>query len=243
MRKLLVLLAFVLAAPAIAEEQKEETEVVESQTEIEKGVDLDKELESLNMPINQGPAAASLERLYSVQNRYLPLTNKHEITVNFGRNMNPGGLLNSQQVGGSYRYHLNDRFSFGLQGYKVFNEISSDGELVLSTGRVLVPEDYVSQQYEAITTFNLFYGKFRLGLNRVFYFDQYISLGAGIAELESGNTPMISPDIGIALWLGKRGSVRFGLRNELYNKETLSGEELNYNAVAHFSIGFLLGGK
>jgi outer membrane beta-barrel protein len=240
-RNYLLLLTVCLASSGIFAE--ETTSQTESQTEIEKDVNLEKELESLNMPINQGPAAASLEKLYSVQNRYLPLTNKHEITVNFGKNLNAGGLLNSQQVGGSYRYHLNDRFSFGVQGYKVFNEVSSDGELVMSTGRILVPEDYVSQQLEAFTSFNVFYGKFRLGLNRVFYFDQYIALGAGMAELESGNTPMISPDIGIALWLGKSGSVRFGIRNELYNKQTLDGEELNHNVVAHLSIGYLFGGN
>lgn len=241
MTKSVLLLLCFTSQFGYAEENVATTE--ESQTEIEKDVNLEKELESLNMPVNQGPANASIENLYSVQTRLMPLTRKHEITLNVGKNMNAGGLLNSEQIGGTYRYHVNDKFSFGVGGYKVFNEISTDGKDVLRAGRIVNPKDYVSQQYEAHVSYNLFYGKFRLGLNRVFYFDQYLSLGAGIAELASGNTQMISPEIGLAFWMGTMGSIRLGVRNELYNEQTLDGESLNHNLVTYLGIGILFGGK
>lgn len=241
MTKTLLMLICFTSQVGFAEETVAAKE--ESQTEIEKDVNLEKELESLNMPINEGPANASIDNLYSVQTRFLPLTKKHELTLNVGKNLNAGGLLNSEQVGGTYRYHINDKFSFGVGGYKVFNEISTDGKDVLRAGRLVNPKDYVIQQYEASVSYNVFYGKFRLGLNRVFYFDQYISLGAGVAELASGNTQMISPEIGLAFWLGKMGSIRLGLRNELYNEQTLDGESLNHNMVSYLGIGILFGGK
>lgn len=204
---------------------------------------LEEKLDSLNLPVNEGPASIAKEKLYSVQRRLSPLTNRHEVTFDMGTNLNVDGHLRSQQLGGAYHYHFNDKWSIGFGGYKVFNELTEPGRNLLERDFIAPNKDFAKHQFEAFASYNLFYGKFRIGADNIYYFDQYITLAGGSIGLSSGSSPLFAPEVGIALWLGKNASVRAGVRNEFYEEVTVIGTEINHNVLAYLKIGYLFGDR
>ena len=203
--------------------------------------DLMSQIKSLVLPSNQAPGMVSKEKLYSVQNRYSDLSNRHEVFVGAGTQVLGEGHIDSRRVGIGYQYHFNNTWAVEVTGSKVFNEFNSSGEILLEKTNLVPDKDYLKYRFDAAAVFNTFYGKFRFGMERVFYFDQYISLGAGMMGLESGTTPAVVADIGLSFWLEKNYSVRFGFKNEFYNEQRLTGEELNHNLVTHLEVGYVFG--
>ena len=165
--------------------------------------DLEKRLEALHMPDNKPPRILNTDKLYSFHNRYSPLSRRHEISIAVGRNLTIDGFLNSNQIGGAYRYHFNDRWALALNINKVFNEFSSSGDTLLGRDSILPDKDFLKFQADAAMEYNLFYGKFRFGMDQVFYFDQYVAFGLGVADLRRGTSPLVMADIGFAFWMGK----------------------------------------
>ena len=235
-----VLSASVIGSLNAEEKSDEKKQQQQQQKETDLSA-LEEKLEALNMPGNRPPQAVNTDKLYSFQTRYSPLGNRHELALDLGKNLTINGLLRSHQVGGTYRYHFSDKWAVLLTGSKVFNELSPSGELLLSRDDILPDKDYMRYQAGAAVEYNLFYGKFRLSMDQVFYFDQYWSLGAGAVGLRSGTTNVVNLDGGLAFWLGKRGSVRLGLKNDFYQEQTLSGKDFNHNLVAYFSVGYFFG--
>ena len=124
---------------------------------------------------------------------------------------------------------------------KVFNEFSSSGDTLLKRDDILPDKDFLKFQADAAMEFNLFYGKFRFSMDQVFYFDQYVAFGLGMAELRRGSTPLITTDIGFVFWMGSNGSLRLGLKNDVYEEQHLDGSSsLNHNMITHLSVGYLL---
>ena len=204
---------------------------------------LEEKLEALNIPGNQLPNVVNTDKLYSLHNRYAPLSSRHEISVAMGKNLTIDGFFSSNQVGLIHHYHFNDRFSSVLNINKVFNDLNSSGEILMSRDRIVPDKDYIIHQVDLGLEYNLFYGKFRLGRDRVFYFDQYVSLGAGLVELKSGSTFTATANVGLAFWAGRSTSVRFGLKNDFYEEENLQGSQsFNHNLVTYLSVGHLFGG-
>jgi len=203
---------------------------------------LEEKLDSLNLPVNEGPRSIAKEKLYSVQKRLSSLTSRHELTLDMATNLNVDGHLRSQQLGGAYHYHFTDKWSMGIGGYKIFNELTDAGDQLLEKKFIAPNKDFARHQAELFVSYNIFYGKFRIGANSIFYFDQYFTLGAGMVGLRSGDTPMLAPDLGLALWLGKNLSIRSGVRNELYNETTVLGKDLTHNVLAYLKVGYLFGG-
>lgn len=205
---------------------------------------LDKQLEELNMPSNQLPGAVSEEKLYSVQLRHTPLTKKHEISLSGAKDFRSDGYLNSNQVGLGYRYHLDDKWSVKANYVRVFNELNESGQVLLQEEKLLSDADYLISQFDVGAEYNLFYGKFRFNMEKVFYFDQYVGLSAGVIELRRGVKPVVSFDAGIAFWAGNKMDLRIGLKNNVFAETNGLGEEsYTRNMVGYLSVGYLLGGK
>ncbi|MCY4523280.1 MAG: outer membrane beta-barrel domain-containing protein [Halobacteriovoraceae bacterium] len=204
--------------------------------------DLEMRLEALNMPDNKPPKIVNTDKLYSFHNRYSPLSDRHEVSVLLGRNLNIDGFLNSNQLGASYRYHFTDRWGLVVNANKVFNEFSSSGDTLLSRDDILPDKDFLKFQADVAAEYNLFYGKFRFSMDQVFYFDQYVALGVGMAELSRGATWLATADVGLAFWMGTRGSFRLGIKNDFYEEQHLNGTtSFNHNLVAYLSAGYLIG--
>ena len=158
---------------------------------------IEEQLDSLALPDNQAPANVSTERLYSVQTRYAPLERRYELGLVGGYNMTNADFLDSKSVGANFRYHFNDKHSFGLSYIQFENKLDSTGQDLLTRESLLPDVDFISSISEVNYGYNLFYGKFRLGMSKVFYFDQYWNFGAGAAELKSGVTPVLNIEGGL----------------------------------------------
>lgn len=198
---------------------------------------LEEQLKALDVK-NQAPASVSKEKLYAVQTRNLPLANKSEVSFGGGYNLTPDNFVNSQQLEFGYRYHFNNRWSLGTQYATVANKISPAGEQLRSKG-VIPDVPYAKNRTDLTLGYNLFYGKFRLSVDRAFNFDQYVALGPGIMQTNSGSTVAVVGDVGLALWLGRWGSTRIGLKDYYYQENYRSGSVANHNLHAHLDVGYL----
>ena len=202
---------------------------------------LDKKLDDLNIPDDQVTPALSQDNFYIVNTRYSSLINRHEIGVQGSHNLTADSHLDVKQISGSYRYHLNSKWSFGLRYNHYTNKLTQAGERLLEDQKIVPDQDFAYNSQEIFATYNTGYGKLRWSSETVVYFDQYISLGGGQIELASGKTNHALLDLGLAFWLKKHGSLRVGVRNEVYNQIKITGEDLKYNAMGYIEFGFLFG--
>jgi outer membrane beta-barrel protein len=203
---------------------------------------LESELESLALPDNHGVVSTS-DKLYAIQSRFAPLARRHEFAFTMGKNVNQDGHLDSNQVGGLYRYHINDKWALGVNHFRMNNSLSPSGKKLLSATGSMPDRDFISHQTDLMAEYNLFYGKLRFGMDQVTYFDQYIALGAGQLSMGRGNATAAVVDAGFAFWLGKNGSARIGLKQDFYREQTYNGALNTHNMIGYVAFGYLLGGK
>ena len=202
---------------------------------------LEEQLEALNIPSNQLPDVVSREKIYAIQTRHNDLNKKHEWFIGGGNQILGSGHLSHRRFGMNYSYNFNPKWALRINAAKAFNDLNDSGKLLLERQELLPDKDFSKQVFDVQTSYNAFYGKFRLSMDRTFYFDQYVSLGAGVVDLHSGRVPMLTGDIGLTLWMRKNLPIRLGLRSELYREKRVTGEASNYNVIAHIDIGHLFG--
>jgi len=202
--------------------------------------DLEKELQGLSLPENQLPVTASEEKLYSVQTRYSSLDTRFELSAGGAHNFVENPYLDSNQVNGALRFHIAERFNLGVSGAYVFNQLSPSGKRLYREERILA--DFAFTKYRADFTLgsNLFYGKFRLSLDEVFYFDLYADVGVAAVWQNTGRRISPLADVGFAFWLGKWGVARLGVKNLVFKEKRQKSESLTYHGLAHLDIGVLL---
>ncbi len=202
---------------------------------------LEDKLESLNIPDDKVSPVLSNEQLYIVNTRYSSLVNRHEFTVQGAYDFTADSHLDVTQAALSYRYHLNSDWSFGLRYTRYSNKLTGAGERLLGDQQLVPDTDYALNSQEIFATYNTIYGKLRWSSSTIVYFDQYISAGAGMVKLASGQTNMGLVDLGLAFWLGKHMSARVGVKNEFYNQTLRQGEEFQHNAMGYLEFGYLFG--
>jgi outer membrane beta-barrel protein len=200
------------------------------------------QLDSLALPANQAPAGVSAESLYSVQSRYVPLARRFEIALGGANDFTPDSFMVSREVGGQLRYHLTDRFSLAASGSAVFNSLSQSGNDLLEQHGLVPDAAWAKWRADASVAFHLFYGKFRVTMDRVFYFDQYIALGGGAVGLPYGNSGAMTADVGFVFWMGRRANLRVGLKDWAYPEQRLLSRVWANHLLGHLEIGFLLNG-
>lgn len=199
-------------------------------------------LGDLETPANQAPASVEREKLYAVQGRYSPLKNRSEVSVGGGYNFAGSGYLSMSQLQAAYRFHLSDRWSLGLFGSYNFNKLNESGKNLLAQNQLLPDVAYEKWRGSMLLGFNTFYGKIRFAMDSVTYFDQYVAVGPGIVAMNTGNSAAGVVDVGFAFWLGRGGSVRFGVQNEFFSEKRTQSTVFRNDAVAHLDLGLVFGG-
>lgn len=222
---LLVLVAMVLISPARAATES-----------------LEDGLKALELPANQAPAEVSQEKLYSVQGRYSPLRLRHELSVHGSLGIVGGdGLISSQELGGTYRFHLSDRWHLGLSGTYVFNQLTGSANRLIAEEGVIPDVSYAKWRTDLTAGFHTFYGKFRITMDTVLYFDHYIAAGAAWQSLSTHDGLAGVLDTGFVFWFGKHWSVRAGLKDYLFEERRVAGNGFAQNLNFHMDVGFVLG--
>jgi outer membrane beta-barrel protein len=90
--------------------------------------------------------------------------------------------------------------------------------------------------------FHTFYGKFRLTMDQVLYFDHYVTAGGGWMELNTNSSPMGVVGTGFVFWLGRNFSVRAGLKDYIFQERRVSGQGIAQHLLFHADVGFVFGG-
>jgi outer membrane beta-barrel protein len=204
------------------------------------GQTLDDEVHSLELPAETPNHSEALENLAAVQDRYSPLAGRMELGLSIGRDFTGDSFLNTNQLELSFRYHLTNHWSLGISGAALSNAYTSSADtLYTQTGQV--PDvAYTRFRTDLTVGYNLFYGKVRLGFTQNVYFDQYVALGGGLADQNSGNEPEGLVDVGFAVWLDKWGSLRFGIRDYVLNEQSVLNSGINNNITGYIGLGVLL---
>ncbi|MFT6630173.1 MAG: outer membrane beta-barrel protein [Bacteriovoracaceae bacterium] len=203
--------------------------------------DLEKKLDSLNIPSDKVTPLVSEENLISVNSRYSSLNKRNEITLIGANNFNADSHMDTKQIGATYRFHINSRWSVGARYTEYQNKLSAAGDKLFEKQNLLPDSDFAVKSTDGFINFNTVYGKLRLTSNTIVYFDQYVSLGYGKVALSQGEAQMYTADLGFAFWLGKHASSRIGVKNELYEQHKLNGADNVHNAMGYIEIGYLFG--
>ncbi len=199
---------------------------------------LEQKMQTLNLN-DRAPVVVTQEKFYSIQPRLAPLKKKSEFSVGGASNLTSDGFINSRQLEVAYRYHFNDRWGVGLARGFVSNELSSAATRLKDSQGVLPMVPYTIARTDLTAEVNLFYGKFRLSSERVFYFDQYFALGVGYVEMNNASVNALVADVGLAAWIGQSMSARLGLKDYTHDELYPSGPTRTNNVHAHLDLGIL----
>jgi outer membrane beta-barrel protein len=203
--------------------------------------DLQDKLKKLNIPDDKIAPLVTKDKLYTINKRYSSLTNRHEVSTFYGNNFTADSHIVSSQMGATYRYHIDPSFSVGIRYSEMANDLSESGKTLFRENARIVDTDFANNSTDVFMNFNFLYGKLAIGNSRVVYFDQYMALGVGSIDLASGVQSFATVDIGLAFWLGKNYSARFGVKNEMYTQRTRVESKRRNNAIGYMGIGYLFG--
>jgi len=199
------------------------------------------ELETLKTPENEALKVVDGEKMYAVQTRFNPLKNRHEVAVLGARNFTADNFIDSNEVGLQYRYHISDKVNLALAGTFVFNELSESGTRLFQQESLFPDVAYAKNRFDLLFTYNLFYGKFRLALDSVLYFDFYASAGPGYVIMGNGEEWAAVGDVGFNFWFGKNISMRMGMKDYFQNEARVKTNGMANNVVGHMDVAYLFG--
>jgi hypothetical protein len=200
---------------------------------------LEEQLGSLSVPRNQIPGSVPSENVYAVQSRLSPLKFRHEFSFSGAKNFTAASYIDSNNLDLTYRFYLSDRWYVGLAGSIVFNNLSEAGQKLLAMNEVITDAAFAKYRFDLLVGYHLFYGKFRVSLDQVFYFDQYWALGGGYMVLSQNNSFAGVGDVGMAFWFGRHLSFRFGAKHFLFHEQRIKSQGLAYSLLGHADIGYI----
>lgn len=165
-----------------------------------------------------------------------------------GNNFSTNSFLNSQSIDGNFRFYLSERWYLGLGGSFVFNNFTSGGEWIVNEVQRIPDVAVTKFRTDLQLGYNLFYGKFRLTMDKVFYFDQYVALGPGLVIFDRNfnpaavNKPAIVADVGFAFWFGRNLSFRLGVKDYIFNEQRITSSGWVNNLSGYLQAGYVFGG-
>lgn len=185
------------------------------------------------------PVLLQNEKVYSVQSRKTSLTRRWELSGAWGKDLSGSGFLKTQQATADLRYHINDNWTLAAGYSAISNEFNDTAHGLEQTQGYLPDVDYAKSRMELRGEYNLFYGKFRLSRESIFYFDQYLALGVAQNELASGVSTGPVGELGFAFWWGSHLSSRLALRDYFYKEQRAVDSDSNHNVFGRMEIGYV----
>lgn len=203
---------------------------------------LESQVKDLSLPEEVSSHSEALEQVGALQDRYSPLENRVEIGVAGGRDFGSDSFVNTNQAELSLRYHFTNNWSLAASGAILQNKLNSSADALYRQSQITPDIGYVKRRADLMLTYNLFYGKIRLGFNQNFYFDHFVSLGGGINKqfVGSSNSGEGIVETGFAFWLGKRGSLRLGIRDYILKERSILNTQITNHVTGYLGLGVLL---
>lgn len=201
---------------------------------------LEEQLADLQTPANQAPGSVGYEKFYAVQTRYSPLKNRFEFALGGAHNFNAPGWVSSSQGDLSIRFFINDRWFVSTTGSYAANYLSDSGKRLLEQRAMLPDVAFAQYRGDLMAGFHTFYGKLRLTLDTVLYFDHYVSIGPGVVALNTDTPWAVVGDTGFVFWFGKNFSWRFGIKDFFYKEIRMISTSYVHDIMGHMQIGYVL---
>lgn len=208
-----------------------------------KAAPLADQLRALELPANSAGTSVAKEKLYSVQDRYVPLNNRFELSVAGSHQITDTGFIATREMAIGARYYINSKWSLGASYSYAFNELTDSTLSFYDQEGILPKVSFVQSRADLTARYMLFYGKFRLSMDTVLYFDHFVSLGPSMISLDTGSSFGAVAETGFVFWFGRNWNALFGVKNYAFSKTTNDGSKQFTNQVQiYFSGGFLFGG-
>jgi len=202
---------------------------------------LNDQMNDLKLPENLAPQGVTKEKLYAAQSRYEELSHRFELDVGGSKNFTGDSFLSMSQLDMSLRYFINDRMYVSASGSYGFNSFTDSAQQLINVQGIVPDAAIVKWRTDALFGYNLFYGKFRVSMDQVFYFDQYVAIGPGLITTQFDTSPSAVADIGFALWFGNNFSARFGAKNDVFSEKKLTDTAVVDHLLGYLSIGYVFG--
>lgn len=191
------------------------------------------------------------QKVRVVQNRLVDRNHRIELAGNYAFNGGGDSYVKTQNVGALLEYHINPRWSLGVQYQKSYNTLTPEGENRLEAALVdqtankgstmkYPAVDYPLETQLATISYYPIYGKMNLFDTGIAQFDVYVQLGYGKMNLFSGTSDVTSIGLGSGVWLTQRITTRIEGRYQQYEDllKTDRRKQSNFQAVA--SLGILV---
>ena len=191
------------------------------------------------------------QKVRVVQNRLVDRNNRIELAGNYAFNGGGDSYVKTQNVGALLEYHINPRWSLGVQYQKSYNTLTPEGENRLEAALVdqtankgstmkYPAVDYPLETQLATISYYPIYGKMNLFDTGIAQFDVYVQLGYGKMNLFSGTSDVTSVGMGSGVWLTQRITTRIEGRYQQYEDLLKSDRRKQSNFQAVASIGILV---
>jgi len=187
-----------------------------------------------------------------VQDRMVSRNRRIEISPEISGTFGGDTYTRSQGISLNLNYHFTPRWSAGLRGGYYFNQLTAEGEALVSKAyqqyqqdpqnpNARLPElDYPLNDAFATVSWYPIYGKMNLLDKGVAHFDLYLLAGYGQVALKSGTTGSSTAGAGMGIWWTNQMSTRIEMRYQGYKAKYSSGDVNLDLAVASLQMGWLL---
>lgn len=191
------------------------------------------------------------QKVRIVQNRLVDRNNRIELSVN-GSLLNGGdSYVKTKNAGASLDYHINPRWSVGVQYQKSYNDLTSEAKSIYDRVKTCQSEgpgcnerfpalDYPTQATLATINYYPIYGKLNLFDSSIAHFDVYTMLGYGSINLLSGTSSLMTVGLGTGIWLNSRFTARLEGRYLRYQDLLLTDKRQQSQFQALASLGMLI---
>ncbi len=174
-----------------------------------------------------------------VQNRVVKRRFRSELGTEYSSVFGGETFLETQSLGLRYNFHINPRWSVGLNYFKAYNGLSKEGTALIRDERLIPDVDHLRGGYGLNVNWYPIYGKFSLYNLGVVHFDFYALASYGQVELSSGKTGSYSYGLGVGFWLSKHLTSRIEVKQSLYDAERDSGPVGVKLTSGSVSMGYL----
>lgn len=239
----LVILATSLAGSISLAQNKGSAKKINAQQDID-SLGGNKEL----MELAQSVKSQSRTRI--VQERLVNRNLRLELGMLYGGLIGGDSYLRTQTVGAAIDFHINPRWSVGLRYYDFGNNLTAEGERMMSQARAakaagqtgqFTDVDYPLNATMAVVNWYPIYGKTSFMDIGVTQFDIYLLGGGGQINLDKGSSTIYTAGAGVAAWLTKHLALRLEGRYQNYSdRPEGAGTRSLDSGVGSLGLGWIL---
>jgi len=190
--------------------------------------------------INRAKVLQPEKEVRVVQDRTVDRRLRSEFSAGYNNVIGGDAYLQTQMLTAQYFFHINPYWTVGLGYFSAFNQLSREGQYLITNDSLVPDIDQPDSGYELMGHFAPIYGKINLFNQAVLQFDLYGIGSIGTIQLKSGDTTHFSVGAGFGLWISQHLTTRFEIRQRFYEAQRLGSATQIETTSVGFSLGYIL---